>query len=1723
MKYRLKNLIFIFIAATATISGVVKQSGDMTLSENIAIVKSGDIALPLNLTYKSNIRTNQRASWVGLGFSLDVPYIERIAVGSADEKRSVEPNPEQLVDYKDCFKPGVFDKNKKWEALLKPDANGFKGKYITEMTCPGTDAADGYFTEMNGLFESFYSSDCEIVPTIEVISGVIHVKGTLVDIGITDRPDGEYSAGILCTWLGVNCTDPANKTEVGIKENEVDYTNQQDVYILKSFFGGGRIVFANPSYDELTLPSGKTFKIYKQDEELVPYMQNYRPFKISLEYNNPQEGEDPDIIRWTIVDESGTEYVFDRTVTRINTWPSEVNERNYGIVNSHYTNGILNYLAKDGSNQSEYPMDERAAYPNISYVTRWYLSKIKGVGFSEDAEGNKEGNWIELEYDEEAENFQWQSDLYHELLAVDIEGEAPLYQREYWPLQGVSKTQATFEGNTGNFITAMYTSDDYYFYPVYPFKIRSPYEEVEFVKGGAMDRNNMGDQQLNAVEIRKKIEGSYQLIQKVRFIYDEKGLAVGHPYSKGTGTGLLGLKEIIAEDRFGNSKPKMKFYYVSNPNFDRTGNPLNGFFKHDFFGFYSSIPVSKLHDPFIAKDGQSTADAAAWSLKRVLYGNGRMIEYEYEPNQITNFNTGEQLPLMYGPGVRVKQENMHDGAGKTVTTTYKYGKGYTNFNMAIASFLKGEKPENYVGELYLLLNYGELYQNMKNVLLLSSNGIFYDQCEIHSEIGYERYTFLSPDDHLLEYQGDRVVSMADDEFGKNSKSMFLGTIKRVDIYTNSGINSPLYSKIFNYVIKHDMYAFASPEINIGADFVGCENIPVGGGNDIGDPPSFPDENIRNVEDNVFVGKLYSIEYYEVSDQVKKEMEFTYDAVSGSIKKSKSTNSDYSYIENEKIFAHEIDDYSWMLEKNMLTQTAGDKTRVSKPSHNNGDPEIISSLSNTWVKEKGGYSDENYVWNVDMGTDEFPVKSYNDFSYTDRNTDDWERQSTITSIDDNHRILESKGPVEDDIKSTIYRHDIGLPMSSVKGAHYENVAVFTGDYDLNDPAYPGYFDFENKWEKGALAGDDHISEVTSEKPHFGLKSIHVKNTYGPTRNIPLQRNKTYLFSAWIYPKSSTNYIRFTVELRDQNNNVQIIKSHVATEITKEEWQLVKYEFDLLDIPTSKIDGINDYFRIWIGNFENEAEFDDLEYDRPDFYVDDIRFHESTALVYTSYYNPFVVKEISLVDANSNCVKIKEFDGFGDLKKIVKKNKDGTVIPVVENEYHLKNEMTSGEIQLIAPDGEEILRKNYPFPIRWIASSDVLNVNIYLTSDDGANWTLVNTGGVIPRSNQNDWGEYIWIPSNSSGNNYKIKVVNSNGSGEALSRKVFTITDNDPQIPSSPSPANSSTDIGYDNPTLSWSCNGSGTLVYDVYMSTIAPPQEKIAEDQSTTSITLDDDLVTNNTYYWKVVAKNQDGTTEGPIWSFSTESGGLPYAILESPKPGTVCGLDPSSVDMAWNGEADNYVVEYWEPFGTHYTTSPTSEKSTTLNGLINNAIYYWKVIANKTSYASQTSKIWAFRVNESSNPLQPTQITNLRYTRYALGNVTMSQIGVKLQWDGGDDPNDDWIKYDVYFFVEAPNLLSQYLTVDKNTQIDYITKWEKYSEAEVQVYSWNNRYVLYTEGTKCHRKSRNSCFNVVTTSKKELFIPGVFNKERVHFYVRAINVCNPDKTRESDLSTVPEY
>lgn len=117
-------------------------------------------------------------------------------------------------------------------------------------------------------------------------------------------------------------------------------------------------------------------------------------------------------------------------------------------------------------------------------------------------------------------------------------------------------------------------------------------------------------------------------------------------------------------------------------------------------------------------------------------------------------------------------------------------------------------------------------------------------------------------------------------------------------------------------------------------------------------------------------------------------------------------------------------------------------------------------------------------------------------------------------------------------------------------------------------------------------------------------------------------------------------------------------------------------------------------------------------------------------------------------------------------------------------------------------------------------------------------------------------------------YRLKAVSASDSSiySAIVSAKTPPVPSSPSLPASPSPANGFVYADAGNLTLSWT-GSTNTTSYAVYAGTHADSLVKKA-DISTTSYTLPS-LAPATTYYWRIDASNNLGTTVGDTWQFST--------------------------------------------------------------------------------------------------------------------------------------------------------------------------------------------------------------------------------------------------------------
>ena len=130
-------------------------------------------------------------------------------------------------------------------------------------------------------------------------------------------------------------------------------------------------------------------------------------------------------------------------------------------------------------------------------------------------------------------------------------------------------------------------------------------------------------------------------------------------------------------------------------------------------------------------------------------------------------------------------------------------------------------------------------------------------------------------------------------------------------------------------------------------------------------------------------------------------------------------------------------------------------------------------------------------------------------------------------------------------------------------------------------------------------------------------------------------------------------------------------------------------------------------------------------------------------------------------------------------------------------------------------------------------------------------------------------------------FRVRAYGENNLYSPYSNTLSTETIGDPSAPAlstNPTPAvNAEIGVASGGVTLSWentTKNYYGTVKYTVYIGLDADNLAAVATDITAKSYKYDVQLQPEVTYYWRVDAKNDEGTTTGTLWSFNTIRGGV---------------------------------------------------------------------------------------------------------------------------------------------------------------------------------------------------------------------------------------------------------
>lgn len=228
-----------------------------------------------------------------------------------------------------------------------------------------------------------------------------------------------------------------------------------------------------------------------------------------------------------------------------------------------------------------------------------------------------------------------------------------------------------------------------------------------------------------------------------------------------------------------------------------------------------------------------------------------------------------------------------------------------------------------------------------------------------------------------------------------------------------------------------------------------------------------------------------------------------------------------------------------------------------------------------------------------------------------------------------------------------------------------------------------------------------------------------------------------------------------------------------------------------------------------------------------------------------------------------------------------------------------------------------------------------------------------------------------------------------------------------------PTNISPTDGYartfPNPTLSWD-NGGGAINYDVYFDTVNPPTALVSSAQTSTSYSA----TTNDgtTYYWKIVARNNNGTTSTSVFSFVTVT---PYSAnsFTSFEDGTI-GQIPTVTNL------NNAIV------GTAGAWSLTSNANAYALIGGNNTTLYTPVKIGGTTYTGTGMRSIKFQMEKLSC-----------YARNDLSANT-DTLSFSTWISAGPNGNNQTVD-----FIELDTYAGGFLILQMNSSGQWQTHWDK--------------------------------------------------------------------------------
>lgn len=247
----------------------------------------------------------------------------------------------------------------------------------------------------------------------------------------------------------------------------------------------------------------------------------------------------------------------------------------------------------------------------------------------------------------------------------------------------------------------------------------------------------------------------------------------------------------------------------------------------------------------------------------------------------------------------------------------------------------------------------------------------------------------------------------------------------------------------------------------------------------------------------------------------------------------------------------------------------------------------------------------------------------------------------------------------------------------------------------------------------------------------------------------------------------------------------------------------------------------------------------------------------------------------------------------------------------------------------------------------------------------------TNGVHLSSNNQTSGTFNWQAPASGTGPVRLYVAAHQGNYSGANTEIVFLSEESaaaPGMATNPAPLNEAVNIGRDV-LCEWTA-GSGATSHDVYFG-LAHNLQFMANVSAPNFDPPDSLLVPNTPFYWRIDERNDNGVTEGTVWTFTTMSL-PPVPSLPSPADGSLNIAISTNLDWQENPQSLYHDLALGTTFPLNIIWSQLAAPPlyNPPVDLLPDTIYYWQAV-DYNSFGSTAGPVWSFRTEVINGTVTP--------------------------------------------------------------------------------------------------------------------------------------------------------